>query len=155
VNAPTALELLEADPTGEGYEIWIVAGRPNELDNSMEGFLILTTDRMPQPVCYIAGCGPVELLAARMTALGKRSPECALDLRGRPLPAFIFRKFLIPEKFVGTPGRETWPFIAAMFTPAPSGEVAIFAVLGASEFGSIRDRAAAKLGDPSKDQGSI
>jgi len=126
----TALELLNADPPKPGWEIWVVAGDMDHLDASLTGFLILTSEHLPLPICYIEGSGEVELLSARLIAAGSRSPECAMDLRGRELPRFIIGKVLVPEKFLSTRDRGAWPFVAAKFSGTPNGQVAGFCVLG-------------------------
>jgi hypothetical protein len=78
------------------------------------GFLITGRERMPSLVAWIEGCGDLEVVMARGIASGRRSPEIASDLRGRPAPDFLIGKpLLLIDLAAGGTTNGTW----GVFTP--------------------------------------
>jgi hypothetical protein len=86
VNTPTP----QIAPSNE---IWAVLDQ-EELPR-IAGFLIADQSRYPNLIAYIGGSADVEILTAKRIAEGRRSPETAMDLRGRPIPDFILNKPLV------------------------------------------------------------
>jgi hypothetical protein len=152
MNAATQATSQSNPPAGPELEIWLVLGHDNKLDSPARGLLITTADRLPSTICFIDGFGQPELLSAQLIAAGKRSPEMAMDLRGRPLPELLFGRLLIPTKFLGKMEREQWPFLGAMFM-RHIDHAATFMVLVPAGFGPLHRRTMEAIDDPHNSNG--
>ncbi|MGD0464660.1 MAG: hypothetical protein ABSB74_19420 [Tepidisphaeraceae bacterium] len=121
-------------------EVWAVFQR-NDVAKGVQGFIIIDGERVPNLYAYVEGAAPMRAVLASMIASGRLSPEEAMDLRGRPIPSWVFSSVLF-RVFSLTPRRDAGEpqILAAMFVPHESGVVSQFTVISAYGLERLRER---------------